>query len=114
MAGAEEEWDDWGDGDEGIGDAGDGDVRQPAASGPRAFNERLEADIGSIEDDLRALQRDIVDPAILEHINRNLSKVKFSKFIQYYSKNKNLSLYTIETELKVRIASPIQMCPCWG
>jgi hypothetical protein len=42
---------------------------------------------------------DLADPSVRESINTKLSKIKYSKFIEYYLENAKLSQYSVETEL---------------
>jgi hypothetical protein len=52
---------------------------------------------------LKEFQSDLADASVLERINRRLASQSYDQFCSYYESNSKLSLYTIETELKVII-----------
>jgi hypothetical protein len=63
------------------------------------YTQETEDNIESVIERYKLIMNDLADTTINERINGRLSRIKYSKFIEYYLENAALSKYSIETEL---------------
>ena len=63
------------------------------------YTQETEENIAAVVHSYKAILNDLADTKINDHINQDLSRIKYPNFIEYYLQNASLSHYTIETEL---------------